>query len=271
MRRFTLPIVIVASILVAGLLTWIALSSATFGNRMPRAEFPGGRETMVADPLPPFRRIEVSGSAEVTLVQGDKESVSVGAASRKQGVVRTEVRGDTLYIRSGDSTRWWNFLFGGDSGHPSQVVVTLKDVDSIEAAGTVKLSAGALKADSLRISGAGGTSVRIDDLTVRQLKLAGAGALKAELGGRAMDQDVTISGAGDYRGARFVTQNATVTVAGAGKVVVNAEKTLKATISGAGSVEYLGDPAVTERVSGAGSVRRRSAAGTDFARVALAD
>ncbi|MFO1323222.1 MAG: head GIN domain-containing protein [Burkholderiales bacterium] len=269
MRRFTLPIVIVASILVAALLTWIALSSANFGNRTPRAESPGGRETMVADSLPSFRRIEVSGSADVTLVQGETESVSFGAASRKQGAVRAEVRGDTLHIRAGDRAHWWTIVFGNES-HPSQVVVTFKEIDSIEAAGTVKLSAGALKAGDLRISGAGGTSVRIDDLTARQLTVNGAGALKAELAGRADDQDVTISGAGTYRGARLVTQNAKVTVSGAGKVVVNAEKTLRATISGAGSVEYLGDPAVTERVSGAGSVRRRSA--TDRAtRVAFAD
>ena len=71
---------------------------------------------------------------------------------------------------------------------------------------------------------------------------------------------MTISGAGEYRGARLVSQNATVTVAGAGQVVIHAVKTLNATISGAGSVDYIGDPKVTERVSGAGRVRRRDAA-----------
>ena len=59
--------------------------------------------------------------------------------------------------------------------------------------------------------------------------------MRAEVAGRATDATVSISGAGEFRGARLLTQHASVTVAGAGKVTVNAEKTLKATISGAGA------------------------------------
>ena len=90
--------------------------------------------------------------------------------------------------------------------------------------------------------------------------MSGAGALRAEVAGRAADATVSISGAGEFKGGKLVIQNAQVTVAGAGKVTVNAEKTLRATISGAGSVDYVGDPKVTESVSGAGRVRRRDAA-----------
>jgi hypothetical protein len=143
--------------------------------------------------------------------------------------------------------------------HQPHIVITFRSVSNIAVAGTVKVTASKLRAESLHVSGAGGTSLRIDDLDTRDLKLSGAGALRAEVAGRAADATITISGAGEFRGAKLVTQNASVTVAGAGKVTVNAEKTLKATISGAGSVDYLGDPKVTESVSGAGRVRRREA------------
>ena len=259
MRRLTLPVVVLASVAIAALLTWIALSSASFGQRASRGEAPATRAEPVTRALPPFARLDVSGTAEVMLVQGTAESVSIATDGRKRGRIDAQVRDGTLYVASTDSSRWWDMLFGSGSGRAPQVVVTFRDLTAIDAAGTVKLSAGTLKADALAIAGAGGTTIRIDDLTARSLRLAGAGALKAEIAGRVTDQTVTISGAGDYRGGRLASENVTVNVAGAGQVVVQAEKTLKANISGAGSVEYVGDPQVTERISGAGRVRRRAA------------
>jgi hypothetical protein len=259
MRRFTLPLVVLASVAVAALLTWIALSSASFGQRAPRTEAAAARVEPVTRALPAFAQLDVSGTAEVMLVQGTAESVSIATDGRKHGRIDAEVRDGTLFVQSTDNSRWWEMVFGGGGSRAPHVVVTFRDLTAIDAAGTVKLSAGTLKADTLAISGAGGTAIRIDDLTAQSLRLAGAGALKAEIAGRVTDQSVAISGAGEYNGGRLASQNATVTVAGAGQVVVNAEKTLKANISGAGSVEYIGDPQVTERISGAGRVRKRAA------------
>jgi hypothetical protein len=271
MRRFTLPLLILGCIALAALLTWVAVSGS-FGRRQapaPAATTPA--ERTISQPLPPFRKIDVSGSADITLVQGDAESVALPAEPRAKGVLRASVRDDTLYVESMDHAHWWDLVLDGGREQRPPIVIALRNVDAIVAAGTVKVTAATLKADDLRISGAGVTSLRIDDLTVRELKLVGAGALRADLAGRATDATVTISGAGEFRGAKFVTQNATVTVAGAGKVIVNAEKTLKATISGAGSVEYFGNPDVTERISGAGRVRRRDATASGASHVALAD
>ena len=261
MNRFTLPLIIVGSVAIAALLAWLALSMASFGDRRPRAESPAKRaEGVVTRTLPPFKRLDVSGTAEVTLVQGTAESVAIPPAGRHQDRIEAEVRGDTLYVAAGDSSRWWDLFLDSGGARNAQIVVTFKHLESIAAAGTVKLTAAQIKVPELRIAGAGGTTVRIDNLQGDRLKLSGAGALKAELAGRVTEQTVTISGAGEYRGGKLVSQNATVTVAGAAQVVVNAEKTLNATISGAGSVDYIGDPKVTERVSGAGRVRRRDAA-----------
>ena len=257
MRRLSLPLVILACIALAALLTWVAVSGS-FGRRAP----PAARvpEMAVPHPLPPFRKIDVAGSADVSLVQGEVESVSLPAQPREQGLVTAEVRDGTLYIESLDHEHWWDIVVGNRDNRPP-IVVAFRNVDAIVAAGTVNITAWKMRADQLRVSGAGGTSLRIDDLDARDLKVTGAGALRADLAGRAAQAEITISGAGDFRGAKLATQDANVTVAGAGKVTINAQKTLKATISGAGSVEYLGDPEVTQRVSGAGRVRRRDAAG----------
>jgi hypothetical protein len=256
MRRLSLPLVILGCFALAALLAGIAVSSS-FGRRPP----PAARAPVATttQPVAAFHRIDVSGTADVSLVQGEAESVALPSAPRHEAPVTAEVRDGTLYVESHNHERWWDTLFGNRESQPP-IVITLRNVDDIAVAGTVRVTAAKLRADALHVSGAGGTSLRIDDLDARELKVSGAGALRAELAGRAADATVSISGAGEFKGGKLVTQNAQVIVAGAGKVTVNAEKTLKATISGAGSVDYVGDPKVTESVSGAGRVRRRDAA-----------
>jgi hypothetical protein len=257
MRRFSLPLVIVGSILIAALLTWVTLGATSFAGREEDRD--RGRTT-VAEGAGPFKRIEVAGQAEVTLVQGATESVTIDNPSGKRSPVAVEVRNDTLHIAYTDRRPWWGILVGRNRSKSPEILVTFRDLDAIETAGAVKISAKSIHVPELRIEGAGGTTVRIDDLQTGRLRVSGSGAIRAEMSGRATEQTLSISGAGEYRGARLVSDVATVTVTGAGRVVVHAEKTLTATISGAGSVEYLGDPKVTERVSGAGSVRKRDAA-----------
>lgn len=258
MRRHTLPLVIAGCIALAALLTWIALSSATFGKR-PRHELGAAQEAPVTETVAPFTRLQVSGTAEVVLVQGDGHTVALPAGSRKSAHLSWEVHDGTLYLESEGGGHWWDLLVGNTGNRAPQIVVTFADLREIAAQGTVKLSAAGIKVNDLKVEGTGGTAVRIDDLVAQDLQVTGAGALRADISGRVVNQEITISGAGDFRGGRLLCQNATVFVAGAARVLVNAEKTLNATISGAGSVEYIGDPKVTERVSGVGRVKRRDA------------
>lgn len=260
MRRLTLPIVIVGSILLAALLTWIALSNATLAPRVSAKGTPAGA-TPVTEALPPFTRLDISGTAEVVLLQGDREAITY-AGSGGETYVSAKVRDGTLHIDSGDRVQWWDMLFDRRAAGMARITITFKSLEAIDAAGTVKVTAAALRAPRLAISGAGGTSVRIAALDAETLEVAGAGALHAVLAGRVGTQTVSISGAGEYDAPNLVSREATVTVAGAGQVVVNVTQALEATISGAGQVEFLGDPKVTEHVSGIGRVKRRGGTGT---------
>jgi len=265
MRRFSLVLVILACAAVAATLAWFVLSRANFGDRVDASAL------TVVPPrtVEPFRHIDVSGSATVELVQGDRETVAITGAARQPASIEVQVRGDTLHIEAMDHERWWQHFLGRRS-RPPQIVVTFRELESIESAGTVRLTAGDVRVPGLRISSAGGASLKFDNLQARELRLAGAGAIRADMAGRVDQQTLSIAGAGEYRGANLLSTHATVDVAGAGRVVVNAERTLKATISGAGSVEYIGNPQVTESVSGVGRVRKRDAAGTEERTVRVA-
>jgi hypothetical protein len=45
-----------------------------------------------------FRRIEIDGQVNVTLVQGNAEGITIEASSSSLARIRTEVRGDTLVV-----------------------------------------------------------------------------------------------------------------------------------------------------------------------------
>jgi hypothetical protein len=251
MNRAVLPLLILAAVALAVGAAWFVLDRG-FPNR-------GGGLTATDRPLAPFTKIAVDGLADVTLVQGAAESVSVEAPVKQLPHVRAEVRDGTLFIANEDSRNWWGFLFGGGP-RSARVTVTFRELTGVRAAGAVKLKADGLKTDKLAVTVTGATSLKIAGLEAKELSIAGSGAVKAEIAGRATEQKIAISGAGDYRAANLVSERASVAVSGAGKVVINATETLKIGISGAGSVDYLGNPQVSEQISGAGRVKRRESA-----------
>jgi len=250
MRRFSLALVILLAIAIALGLTWAVLGGGSSRRDEVRSE---------TGPLAPFKRLQVSGSADVRLVQGTNGPLVTSGVSRKARI-NAKVQGETLVISATDGARWWQSLFGRGPGATPQITVHFKDLDVIAVSGGVRIVAPEVHVGALRIEGSGGTSLAIDDLRATTLMVSGAGALKAVLAGQVADQSISISGAGEYQAAQLVSDNAVVDVSGAGHIVVNARKTLKASISGAGVVEYLGNPVVKESVSGVGRVKRRESA-----------
>src|SRR5258708_19211737 len=101
MRRLSLPIVIVVCIVIALGLTWLALSHT------PSRGSEHGVQTV---PVPAFKRVKVTGSAVVTLVQDTSGPVMIESAQGRAsaGVARVSavVHGDTLEITASDPPPW---------------------------------------------------------------------------------------------------------------------------------------------------------------------
>ena len=262
MRRFALPILILATAIVAAALAWFTLTRVAGGG--------SGDMTTEVRAVNPFHRLEISGRADVTLVEGASESVTIDAAARGQSRVIARVERGTLMISAGDSRRWWNALIGGRPTATPRITVAFKALDAIALSGAVKVSADKINATDLRIVATGGSTLRLDDIEAKNIRISGSGALKATLAGHVIEQRIEISGAGEVRADQLVSQDAVVDVSGAGSIVVNVAKTLRATISGAGSVEYYGDPEVRQSVSGVGRVKKRQSATADLPAVAAA-
>ncbi len=174
MRRLSLPLVILISVVIAACLTGYAL-----------AETPDRKDEVVTESqaLAPFKRIELSGSAVVVLVQDTNGPLVASMPANAAAKISVKVQKETLIIKVADGGRWWSDLFGrGPSGTP-QITIHFKELDGIDVAGVVRLSARQIHVPDLAIEGSGGTTIQIDDLRATTLSVEGSGALKADLGG----------------------------------------------------------------------------------------
>jgi hypothetical protein len=246
MPRSSLPWLIAATVLVSAALAWWTLTRGAAGTRPVVSEHRA---------LAPFHEIEIGGAAEITLLQGDSESIDVQAPGR--GVrVDAEVSKGRLLVTARDRRRWWSGLFGRHAAPAAVVTVRFRTLDAVALTGNVRLIVPRLATPTLRIIASGGSTLSIDDIRATSLRVSGSGALQADMAGQVEQEHISISGAGSYRADRLHAMDATVSVSGVGNVLLHAERTLRASISGAGSIEYVGDPEVTRHVSGIGRVRR---------------
>ena len=246
MPRWSLPLMILAAVIVAAALAWWT-ATRTIGA--------GPKALMEHRDVAPFHALQIGGVAQVRLLQGDGESIDVEATHDAR--VKSEVVDGRLVIHAEDRSPWFSHLFLHRRTPRAQITVRFRTIDAIAISGGVMIDAASLAVPALHIDASGGTSLTVGDLRADTLHVRGSGALSAKLAGRVGTENVSISGAGSYAAERLIAQSATVSVSGVGNVVVYAERTLNADISGAGVIEYIGNPDVTRHVTGIGRVERR--------------
>lgn len=176
-----------------------------------------------------FTSIDASGAFEIELACQEEPSLELEGDDNLLPMIRTEVRGGTLYIKS-------------DKGF------------SVKRAIHVRISA----PDIMNIHSSGATSFHITKVKNEKLKIDASGASNLDIAGETTALELNLSGATkvDTEGLRAVRVR--ILMSGAGKANVFASEELDADVSGAGSVTYAGNPAkVNKRVSGVGSVTKK--------------
>jgi len=198
-----------------------------------------------------FDKIDFSTIGELTIRQGDRESLAIEAESNVMRRIKTEVRGGTLYIDMRSVFPWWGVV-------PTRRIkydLMLRDLSGLDLSGVGGIYAGAIDTDrlDLNITGAGEVIVRALDAETLMVEHTGVG--KCELAGEVAEQEIMLTGAGEYDAADLESETVEVEVTGVGKATVWASERLDIKLSGAGSVVYYGDPRVTQDVTGIGRVR----------------
>jgi hypothetical protein len=196
-----------------------------------------------------FDKVELNGSGELYIEQGDTEALTVEADDNLMEYITTEVRGDTLELNLKPN---FNIMFS------SKIVyrLTVKDLHGVSIAGSGKVVSSSLATDEFRISTAGSGKFEFDDLQADSLTASTGGSGEFLLKGKVDDVKVTISGSGKFNCPDLETASTDINITGSGEVTSWATEQLNIRISGSGSVRYYGSPEVNQSIAGSGSVRK---------------
>jgi len=177
-----------------------------------------------------FTKVELSGSAELTIEKTETESLSISAEDNLLPQLTSDVSGDTLILGTKPNT---SIL----PTKPITYSVTMNDLTG------------------LAVSGSG--SVRVSNLMTNSLttKISGSGTITAS--GAVNDQDVDISGSGRYQAEQMTSKAVKTQISGSGTASVLATDLLDVKISGSGTLTYSGNPQVTQEVSGSGKLIKK--------------
>ena len=134
--------------------------------------------------------------------------------------------------------------------------LTVKDLNSISISGAGKIQSNNFKTNTLDIILSGSGEGNLAGLNVKKLTVNMSGAGKLIVAGKATEQTVTISGAGDYQAKELESKTATITIDGASNSIVNVTNVLNAIINGVGNIEYTGNPKVNKQVTGGGNIQK---------------
>jgi hypothetical protein len=210
----------------------LAQSSVQLGKCSSGMNSVSGSGNLTSEPrtVSGFTAVSLSGSGHLILEQTGTEALTITAEDNILPYLTSEVSGTQLRLGPKSNT----------SLQTTQEItyrLTVKSLDALEVTGSGTVEAQGIKAERLQI-------------TVR-----GAGDLT--MAGQATRQEISLAGAGNYRGEDLQSQAVTIDIAGSGNAVLAVSDTLEANVRGLGSVEYVGDPVVRQHVSGLGSVRKR--------------
>jgi len=202
----------------------------------------------------PFNGISLKVSAELYLIQGNKQSVSINAdASTLENIV-TSVKGHILTIRSIKK----DFFSSTKPIQNIKIYITCPEISSISISGSGSVfnkSKITSRIIDLNVMGSG--NIVLSGLNSESVKGTIMGSGKISLASRNVTDEfkLTISGSGYYKGAEFPTKNANIKISGSGDAIVNTTDDLDVHISGSGEVMYTGNPNVTTAIIGSGKVK----------------
>lgn len=198
-----------------------------------------------------FSRIELKGSSELEVVQGDVFEVTATGSEEAIELAQAEVRGDTLELSVGSRhKRFFGVVTVSDSEGVSYRVV-LPRLESLEVTGSGEARAELLESEALDIEVTGSGSVSVDKLAAESLEVSVTGSGDMMLGTvLAVSGRASIKGSGDIRLDSLVGESFAAEIKGSGDMVVGG-KVADLSVSIMGSGDFLGRSLQSDSASGA--------------------
>lgn len=204
-----------------------------------------------------FEGVEISGSIDLYLTQGDVEKVALSAKDPADlENIEAVVEDDMLKIRFKKNKSWWSNQWNTMGKH-YRAYVSAKTLNRVGLAGSGNIFVqGMINADhfSLEISGSGNFegSVKANNLELNQ-----SGSSNVKIRGSATEASFNTSGSGNVMGYDMQVDNCDIDISGSGNIQLTANKELSATTSGSGNISYKGNAVIRNiSTSGSGKIRK---------------
>ncbi len=210
-------------------------------------QLPEYRMVTTRSDLKDFSSLEVHGSNNIELVQG--ENFSITATGRQIDMDRLElsVNNGTLIVSQKSGQTFCLFCINSFEG--ALIKVTMPKIDKIVTHGSADVNAGSITGDSLTVE-MSGSSDAVLDIKVRQLNVEASGSTDLRLNGTATNIALIVSGSTDFWGEDLLVSAAAVTAKGSSSLYLNVSDTLNVEASGSSEVTYKGAPKVTSSLTG---------------------
>jgi|LGVD01.1.fsa_nt_gb hypothetical protein len=222
-------------------LFFTALTAIIFTSCNIKGIVGSGIVTTETRPITEFSRIDIEGSYDVIIKQGNSYKLFLKMDDNLLDNTITEINGDKLYIRSTS-----NVL----DSKKSEIYITVKDIDRVAMRGAVNLTtANAFNLNKLSVISSGACDIDLN-LYSNALRLNLTGSNNVEVKGSSHSMDIVISGYGDLNTLDYLCENVYLDISGAVFSKVYAKDYLDVNISGAGEVSYKGNPELVKESSG---------------------
>ncbi len=197
-----------------------------------------------------FKKLHSSGSWDVMIAYGSKNTVEVEGDENLLEYIETKVEDGELRIKA---AKRGNLR----SRNKITIYVTMNTVNGIALSGSGDIIGnGNFSAEGttqVKISGSG--NIRFQFKRFGDVTAAVSGSGNLQLKGNAQSCDAQVSGSGDIDAGELFCEAAKARVSGSGNIRVNTSRSLEARISGSGNIYYKGGAGdITAKSSGSGKV-----------------
>jgi hypothetical protein len=196
-----------------------------------------------------FSSIDVSIGADITLIQGETESLTIETDDNILDYIETTVQDGKLSIDTKPNSNI-------SPSQPIKITLSFKTLSQIAVSGSVNMTADTLILETLTIDSSGTTDIVATDVTLETLVITTSGSGNIQFDGVATTQTIAVSGSANINNFALTSEAVILNVSGTGEVEVNVANTLTVDISGTGKVSYMGDPIITQNITGSGTVTK---------------
>lgn len=201
--------------------------------------------------VPVFSGIELRSTANVYIVQGEKQDVRIEADDNLLQHIQTKVKDDALVISS-DDKRF-------NSKSPINIYVTVKDLCMIDLSGSGNvITRNEINCQHMTIRLSGSGDIRAM-LSGKSLKATLTGSGNLDLSGSTAETDFRLSGSGNINAGKLQTFSTNVLISGSGTSTVDVKNELTVNITGSGNVYYVEAPdKIRSRITGSGAIQKEA-------------